>query len=219
MPKNDIQSLSPFSLSALCHRVLSALRVTPNPFGIPESEKADLIVAVGDLDDKNASVEQTEAAYRAAIQRRDAARSAAATALAQVARTAFANPANTPALIAELGFKPRSTSRTRIVPVTPTKLIAMPQSNGDCRLQWDKLSNGVGVIYRIEGATRIEGGAASGWVSLGETTAQRATLTGYAPGVAASFRIVATKNGIVAPPSEPVGIYAASAAPALRLAA
>lgn len=210
MPRNDIQSLPPLALAAFNQHLGAKINELYN---VPKTQTDKLDSTTALLVVANQRVDDAKSAYRAAIRDREAAKRTAADAAAQVAKTVYAVPTNTPGMIAAVGLSPRSTSRAKIVPTVPQRLTATPNTDGSVRLEWDRNGNGTGVNFLVE--TRLLGAE---WTFLGDTTATKTLLAGYAPGAPVAFRVVASKNGTQSAPSSEATIYAAEAS-GLRLAA
>lgn len=215
MPKNEIQSLSPDALVHLADRMIVAIdAATPAAYGITTGQVGFLGAQRDALETANQAATNAKAAARAAIQDRDAKGASCTTVVATIANIVYANPAVTPAMIADLGLSPRSTTRTRVVPVTPLRLTAIPQPTGAILVEWDRNGNPSGVNFVVE--AQVGGGD---WRFVQDTTATRLLLSGYAPGMPVSFRVSASKNKTTSDPSSVATLYPASSVPALRLAA
>ena len=196
MAENAISHLSSLALVAF-NRVLTT-NLTP-AFGVPQAQQDALSTRNGLLESLNADVEIARALYRQTVADRENARKGAADAAAQVARTVYANPAVTPGMIVGLGLQPRSTARTRVVPVTPLKLTATPQNTGAVLLEWDRNGNAPGVNFLVEAKL-----GAGEWALAQDTTATRILLTGFAAGAPVVFRVSASKNKTTSEPSADV---------------
>ena len=215
MPNNDIQSASPVELVLLTNQISSGLGTgATNPYGVPAEQKTALTTTTLALNAMNAVVENAKAAYHSAVRNREASRAACASAAATVARTVYANPAVTPGMVAALGLSPRSRSRARILPFPPVEVTVTPVAAGDLLVKWNRGANARGVNFVVEAQT-----GTGEWAFVGDTTATRLTLSGYAPGSTLSLRVSASKNGTVSTPSAAVAPYPVPAAAPLRLAA
>ncbi|HMS54319.1 MAG TPA: fibronectin type III domain-containing protein [Fimbriimonadaceae bacterium] len=115
----------------------------------------------------------------------------------------YANPSVSSSSILSLGFAPRSTSKTPILPFIPQEPFALPSADGSVKVSWKAGDNKYGVIYEVEVSDADE----SNWTLLASTTKTRLTFNDFAPGVPKWFRIRATKNGEVSPYSVNAGIY------------
>lgn len=115
----------------------------------------------------------------------------------------YANPAVSSSDLLSIGFAPRSTAKTPILPYIPQEPFATPFADGTVKLTWKAGDNKYGVIYEVEVSDADE----SNWTLLASTTKTRLTFNGFAPGVPKWFRIRATKNGDVSPYSVNAGIY------------
>lgn len=216
MPENNLTSLTPTQAAALGAQIIAATGGTaPNPYSIPA---ATLNALSGlDQDTLNAAtdVDAKKAALRASMQERDALLRSLVESLAEIARSVYANPAVTPAMVAALGLQPRSTARVRIVPKTPTDLLATVTENGAIALKWNRFGNAKGVNFVVEAKV-----GTGDWAFVGSTTACRLALEGYATGAAVGFRVSASNGGTVSAPSAAATVFpSSSSAPTLRLAA
>ena len=218
MASNGIQRLTPSQLSALCAQMINVIEDSAAQYGVSAAQVAALVTASADLGTTATTAESTKSAYRAAVQAREAATKATMDAAASVARSVYAHPGITNEQIAAAGLSPRSTSRARHAPETPTRVLATPQTNGTVRLEWDRAGNVPGVNFLVEGSAD-----GASWTFVGDTPSTRTTLSGYAPGVQASFRVCASRNGAVSAPSASATIYGPASAseskPTLKLAA
>lgn len=208
MASNDISNLSSVALPLLTARMGAQLEAHAAlyPTIEPLSDLLDSRTAI--LNASNNAVETAKAAYQQAIQKRGADRRALASTAAEVARLAYATPLSDD-LIAGLGLSPRSTSRAKILPATPQGLVATPSVDGDVRLEWTSGAPKK-VRYIVEGQA-----ADGGWAYLIDVGSTKVTLSDYAPGVPAAFRIRASANGTLSAPSNEATIYPSS--PALRV--
>ena len=136
--------------------------------------------------------------------------------IAAIQAIVTANPLVTDAELVGLGFPARrGTSPRPKLPVAATDLSATPDALGNVKLRWTKGTNGTTVVYMIE--TSLNAGAT--WSLLDTTKRSSIVATGFAPGVAAWFRVTATGAAGRAQPSAPASIYAPTPEVALSLAA
>lgn len=177
------------------------------------AQRTALQTGVTDLTTANAAVQAAKNAYHAAVRDRAAKDVVCTKAAASVATTVYGSAA-TEAQISALGLSPRAKERTKVTPKTVVDLSAVPAVDGDVTLKWGRNGNATGVVFLVESQS-----GTGPWTFVQGTTRCRATLRGYAPGVTANFRVIASKNGVVANPSPVVPVYFVPLPPALRLAA
>ncbi len=216
MAKNDVQRLSPIDLVLLAGQVQAGIGDgEANAYGVSKAAVDGLAAATEKLEAANQAVVAAKAAYHAAVAEREAERVVCSESVAGIARTAFANPAVTPAMVLDLGLSPHSTSRTKVIPKAPSMLTATPAANGNVRLAWARSGNAKAVNFIIEARD-----AAGAWRFVAVTTCASATVEGFAPGMATWFRVTASKNGLTSAPSPVAAIYpAVSMVSSLRMAA
>lgn len=216
MPSNNLQTMSPADLLNLATQMKTTIGPGPlTTYGVSTAQIAALATGDTDLAAAITAVVAAKAAYHSAIQARDAKQDECLSAMVSIAKTVYANSAVTPTMIAALGLQPHSTSRTRITPATPTELTATPSPDGTVLLKWNRNANPSGVNFLIETQT-----GTGDWTFLQDTGAARVQISGYTPGVSVSFRVTASKNGLMSAASLPTVIYSsAPSLPALQLAA
>ena len=145
---------------------------------------------------------------RTANAARDAARLSAIATLGRVATTLYNDPLVTPVMISALGLEPRADGPSRpTLPERVTGLEALPNVDGSVRLKFSKGGNRISTVYGIEASAD---GAT--WTPVVSVTRATVTLSGYAPGVATWFRVVASNGVGAALPSATAGIYAPTTA-------
>ena len=214
MASNRIQGLNPLQLEALSAQILNAVGDAAATYGLSAAQVTALTGTSETLGIANVGVDNARSLYRGAVQARDAAAKATAAAVASVARSIYAKPGMTDALIASAGLAPRSSSKGRIVPSTPVGLVALPQANGDVVLAWSREGNPEGVVFAVEAKV-----GAGEWAFVANTTRVRLTLEAYATGETTQFRVSASKNETVSAPSAAATIYAPASPVALKIAA
>ncbi len=156
-----------------------------------------------------------KAAYHEAVTLRDAVHTACTDAMASAARTAYATPTVTDAMINALGLSPRSTSKVKVRPIAPAKLTAAILPTTEISLSWSRSGNPQGTTFAVE--TQSATGA---WTTAGITTKAKLVLSGVTAGTPTNFRVTAVKDDVASAASPVATAYpSANAAPALRLAA
>ncbi len=148
------------------------------------------------------STETAKLAYKSAVEDKDADFQQLRDAISQIARTCYANPDVTNAMLESVGLSPRGRSRRPVAPTVVTDLIATPNVDGTVKLKWKRGGNLAVTTFLIE--KQVGTGA---WEFVDSVTASRVTLTNYAPGNPAHFRVIASRNGISAPASNIASIY------------
>lgn len=214
---NRFNNLTP---SQLKEKALNAYTVIegsgdPNAYGVPDATLTELNTNQGLLGTAISLVESTKAAYESALQDREEAFGVTVESLSSIGNVIYNNPEVTDGMIAAAGYAVRDTVRTPVVPVTPTELVAQPFADGTVKLKWNRNGGRYGIVYNIE----ARADSSSQWLPVLTTTRQREVVEGFAPGVATWFRVVATRNSLTAPASEPISIYLGSGSTTLSLAA
>jgi len=142
-------------------------------------------------------------AYRQAIQAKIAARKTVVTAIRITARKVQSNPAVSPAQKAALGITPRTNARTKHKPITPQNVLAVANADGTNEIRWNRSGNVYGVVFMIEARTIAD----PVWKQVGAVTGVRFKHTDQTPGVAQSYRVLASRNGQISVPSQSAGVY------------
>lgn len=183
-------------------------------YGVAEAE-------VELLDEQNAALNaqiqlaaNLEAQKRAAFGAKEANRDAALATLSALAGRIYSNPNVTDAMLEQIGFAPRPVRGTRSNPRPVTDLVATAYSNAEVVLKWKRNGNTRSTLFTIQ--FRPNGG---NWQTVGSTIASKATLEGFVPGQAGTFRVRATVNGKNSAWSNLASIYVDNSTPAIRIAA
>lgn len=153
------------------------------------------------------------AALASANQAKHDARNAAVETFARYLNVVFNAPTVDANDIASLGMRQRKATRTPVVPRRVSGLVATPTVSGTVELSWNRNRNAYSVTFVVE--TRD---ASGNWLPATLTTKCKATLSGFPPGKAAAFRVVARKGSRVASPSNVAVIYASGESAPLALA-
>ncbi len=178
---------------------------------------ADTTALNGDLVDFNKAINDAAIARAASLaktQDKEAKRTALNQELSELAKKIYATPTVTNMMLAEAGLSPRSTARTKVIPVPPSDMVAKAFSNTSVSLSWKPNGNKYGVTYIVE--TQAEGGE---WTFLTNTTKCKISVDGFEPGVSAWFRVRASKNDLTSLPSDSAAIYHSVVPPSIQLAA
>lgn len=153
-------------------------------------------------------------AYEAAIE----ARKTAQIAMTSKARTygdlVQASVSITNAQRAEIGVPIHDATPSPVIAQTVTDLVATPNAAGFVKLKFNRNGNKPTVQFNIEGKT--EGGD---WTLIAVSGRVNNTLSGFAPGVPYSFRVIAVSASSQAQPSNVAVIYSEGSGASLTLAA
>lgn len=198
---NNFHTLPQTSLVALAQVFGGAVNGAPTSYGLTAIQAGTVTTTAAAYNTAITNYNDAKAAFRAASQAKAAAKLVLVDLIAEFAKIAYAYPNITDQLIADAGLAIYKTPAT-ITPKTPTQLVADPFATGDVDLSWNRSGNPYGVAFGIE--TRGETGE---WALLTVTDATKFTVTGFTPGTAAWFRIVAINRGIRSTPSLEVAIY------------
>lgn len=124
------------------------------------------------------------------------------------------NPGVSQELIAELGLTVRGTGGGSVPLYPASGLTAVGCSDGLNRLKWAANGNESGTTYVIEAA--FDGSV--NWEYVDVSTSTRFDHTGQTPGRAVVYRIVATRSGFKAPPSNEAALYTGGSSSASQAA-
>jgi hypothetical protein len=104
-------------------------------------------------------------------------------------------------MLSAIGLDPRSTTRTRRLPIVPTGFAAVPAVDGTVKLTWNRNGNVSGTSFLIEQKVGTT------WTFISSTTSTKITLSGYTPGTTSTFRVIATRLQMSSPASNEFTIY------------
>ena len=215
MPSNDYYHLTPERTALLAKQIATTVGENYATYGLTKPECDLLATTATATQAECADVLAKKSAYLGALSSRDANAASCVQAIAKAAAAIYRKPGVTTAMIRDLGLEPRATTRTKVVPRTPTDVMAKVDRFAVVSISFKRAGNAPGVIFRLE--NRLPGGA---WTLTAEGTATRFTVPGLSPEPRV-FRVIAIKSGLEAAPSNEAGIYGASVAPpvpaALRL--
>lgn len=156
----------------------------------------------------DASVSQftaAQAAAKSATQGKLTARQSSEAIVRALARAIQANPAVSNGLKESLGVTVRQGPVGRIIPVTPSGLLVLGQSNGVNVLKWDGTGNKPGVVYVIEAKC----GATGAWQYAGLSKRLKFEHAGCTPGQQAMYRVKASRGEFISGWSNEAVIYGA----------
>lgn len=145
--------------------------------------------------------EAAKAAFAAASDAKAAARQSLLSSISVVTRDIYGGGVSD-SMVSAAGLEPRDAVRTPVVPLQPTELMVTPFADGTVQLKWNRNGNARNMNFIVESAVDGES-----WAIVNSTSKSRITLSGYAPGNEAFFRVRATKDGDVSEPSNTEAIY------------
>lgn len=199
---NDWTKKTDAQLSSAAHNAATVLNGALLAYGVTAAQANAIETGADTIDASVTDITAKKASLAAAFEEKVVNRANTITALNVVAGIIYNNPGVTTAMLLEAGYSPRDTTPSTIIPFPATGLLASPFADGSVELKWARNGNPNGVIFNIE--VRPEGGT---WSQIATTTRAKITVNGFAPGVAKWFRVIATKNDIVALPSNEAPIY------------
>lgn len=199
---NDWYKKTDAQLSAAAHNAATVLNGALLAYGVTAAQANAIETGADTIDASVTDITTKKAGLAAAFDEKAVNRQSTITALNVVAGIIYNNPGVTTAMLLEAGYSPRDTTPTTIIPFPATELLANPFADGSVELKWARNGNPQGVIFNVE--VRSEGDT---WSQLASTTKAKITVNGFAPGVSKWFRVVATKNDLVALPSNEAPIY------------
>jgi hypothetical protein len=214
MASSDWNNLNDSQLATLAAQMSSVLITGFASYGVTTGQATALKEDKDDFQDGLSDVAAAKAALASAVQTKDAERTTLLSNISLLANIIYNNPSVTPSMIAALGLAPRATTRTMHQPKVPQNLIAFPYASGDVTLKWSKGENVYGAVYIIEAKTET-----GDWEQVYSTTKQKATLSGYTPGVATWFRVRSARNNAISGASNESPIYHAAEPVTLSMAA
>ncbi len=149
------------------------------------------------------SISMRQAAEIATSQK-DAARKAATDLVRPYVKQWQANPAIPESVKNALDLPPTGTRGIPTNPTQPLEFVATPSSTGSVAFKWKRNGNNQRTAFIIE---KLVGTA---WVTVDTTFKTRVSVSGFAPGVEETFRVVARRNNVNSLPSNVQTIYATS---------
>ena len=199
---NRYHSMTPPQLHMLATSMTTVLDSTGgSAYSISVPQKLALVSATNALGNSMQAVSDSKAAYRSSVQTRDLDDKTLMENVAGLAKTLYANPAITDAMLVAIGLEPRPSTRTKHLPIVPTEFAAVPAVDGTVKLTWKRNGNVSGTSFLIE--QKI----GSTWTFICSTTTTKLTLTGYTPGATSTFRVIATRLQMSSPASNEFTIY------------
>ena len=199
--------MTPEALIALGTHVAATIgNETPNDWGTTAAECNTLTTADSGLTAAVNGQKAAEIVAKTATANKNTKKADLIAALNAIQATVVANPAVTNDMLVSLGFSPR---RGGVKPQaltatgTVTGLTADPLATGTVKLRWNRSGNAPRTIFVVETS---EDGA--NWTFLKSLTRCSYAAEGFAPGVAAWFRVTATTSTSASTPSLPVSVYA-----------
>lgn len=214
MASNNFQKKTNAQLVATATQAHTTIAAAAASYGVSAPQLADLLASKNLLAATVQNVETTRAAYEAALQGRNEARTQTISALSSIGATIYNFPGVTPEMIAEAAYAVRDTTPTPAVPQMVTELTATPNANGTAVLKWKRNGNKPSVVFIVESKT--EGGS---WQPVVSTSRTRIVIPGVVPGVTRYFRVLSSRNDVYSPPSSSAIVYGPGSESSLKLAA
>lgn len=215
MTLSDLRKLSDADLSNQCTFIATTISGSPSTYFLTAPQASSLEDAATLFATSVADLPAARATFETALETKDGLRASTLELFGQLLNLVYAQPAVTPEILTTLDLTPRSTSKTPVVPVTPTTLVALPNVDGTVKVSWKPNGNKYGVVYELEVSDMDE----SNWAVVASVTKKSVTLEGFEPGVPKFFRVRATKNGEESPWSLVEGIYLPQPGVSLSIAA
>jgi hypothetical protein len=212
MPRNTFYKMSAEDLEPFATNLADV--VAGEKYEIPAPILASLNTAVTEL---NAAVDEAEAAkaaFHAANNAKGASRQSLVDNISAVAALVYSNSNLTEAEITATGLAVHDASRSTVVPVEVTNLVAEAYSNGQALLKFHRGANPYGVTFEVESSTN-----GTNWSLWTTSQKQRVTLSGVAPGVTRWFRVRAKKGALSSAWTAPVAVYGPEESLELQIAA
>lgn len=182
----------------------AAAGLTPAQFIALEDAANNFATAYSD-------VVTSKAATLGFVSTKDAVRAESEAVLRELCQMIANNPAVSNTLKGELGLNVTPSSAGPVA--VPENLNAVPYSNGDVHLSWNRAGNTSTTAFSIQ----AQYGVSTTWVQLGATTRSKIVLTGFTPGDQVKFRVFATRGGVSSSPCAPYTIYPGSEAEPITL--
>ena len=205
MPRTaDFSKLTDAELLAAARAIASVVTSVPNPLHFSQSQIDNLASYIQSLEN---SVIATNVARNALAEKyglKTVNKDGLAFILGLLYKQATADLSVTDEELASVGFPPRRKgggTRPTALPA-PTGVTAIGSSDGSVRLSWQSVSRR-GLVYRVE--TSADG---YDWTMIDAYTRKSVVLTGYAPGIAAWFRVTAKAGNVLSPASGSTSVYA-----------
>lgn len=214
MARNNFASRSDPALLQVANQAYTTINDDPIGYAVQSGQLTALDSGRTALQTSIDGVTTAKAALAAAVQAKNAARETTLNALGSIGATIYNAPGVTNEMLAAAGYAIHDSTRSPVLPVSVSNVVAVPNSNGTVLLKWSRNGNPYGVQFAVE--VRTADGA---WEWVSSPTRTRITLTGMTPGVTRYCRVIAFKNGIYAIPSEPVVVYPPEGEEALAIAA
>lgn len=210
---NDFLPSTPLQLALWFGNAATVANANLTAMGVVAADVTALNGAKTNLDAANTTVESAKEAYRAAVLARKNTQKASVATARAFSKKVQGNPSCPANLKKQAGLNVRATSAKKVVPVTPTKLVATGYDNGTTLLTWLTAGNKAGTVYQIEAQAAGE----TDFQIVGVTTKSRHTLTAQTPGEAVAFRVCAVRTDLMSGYSNVAVVYANSGAPNLQL--
>lgn len=214
MAKNNFHKNNATLNVVLAQQIVSATTSSPTSFGLTAGQLTALTAAADVVNSAITDYEAAKANCQSAKEFRASAANQLIDQIAVIARAVYAKQGLTNAQIASTGLAVHDNYPSPGQVAEPTNLLAKPQVNGYVNLKWNRNGNKSGTTFMLQTSTDSET-----WSTIYATTKAKATVSFFAPGEQAFFRVIAQRNDEISAPSEAVGIYFVAPGSALSIAA
>lgn len=199
----QFRRLNTEALASTATFIAAGIAPTPANFGLNAGQATALTDAADVLSSYNTDLQAALAVVDSLRIGQEAAKQTVIEEFTTLLNLSYADPAVSDISLGGLGLAPRNTTRSTVVPVQPTDLIATPRVDGTVKLSWNGTGNKYGVVFEVQ-AGSID---ATEWVTVASTTRKNIVVSGFTPGQIRWFKVRATKNGFVTEWSLVEGIY------------
>ena len=206
MARNDYSHMPHAELRVLAGQMAASIGADPAAYGATSGQITQLNAMRDEFAADLIDVAMAKATLRSLVCKQNADKTSLVDLVALLARQMYNVPGISDAKVVETGLAVRDRVRSRVEPVMPTKLTATPSADSSVTLKWGK-ENPYGVLYIVEAS--VAGGE---WTQVFATKRGKVALHGFKPGVPTLFRVRASNNGVMSPPSNAVAIYPESSA-------
>lgn len=173
--------------------------------GVSSAEMAAVTSGAGSFQASLDQVQLARAAFRSAVEGKDADKQEVASDFQVVIEKFYATPSISDADLTSLGLPPRPQPVRRARPNAVTELRGQPNANGTARLRWNRAGNPLTTIFLVEAST-----AGGPWEQIAQTLRTSFVDLDAVPGVPKSYRVVASNSRGQSTPSTAVTFYPAA---------
>lgn len=155
--------------------------------------------------DAMSELNTARAAYEAAVSRKDKAKEDCIATDRRFVAQFQAIPDLDPYVFCALDVPKRHHSGPRSQASSPQGLLVDAHADGRVVLRYSRGENSESTVFSIEESRDL----GRTWATIFSSMRTRVTLQGYEPGTQVWFRVFATRNNTVSPPTQPVVIWGA----------